>query len=62
MTFQEKKKEAYEQIVQLEEEIVILKRNIKEFKKILEKIQTEDDIKNYIDFDIKKDLNIITLF
>ena len=35
MTFQEKKKEPYEQIAQLEEEIVILKRNIKEFKKIL---------------------------
>ena len=62
MTFQEKKKETYEQIAQLEEEIVILKRNIEEFKQILEKIQTEDDIKNYIDFDIEKDLNIITLF
>ena len=62
MTFQEKKKETYEEIAQLEEEIVILKRNIEEFKQILEKIQTEDDIKNYIDFDIEKDLNIITLF
>ena len=62
MIFQKKKKEAYEQIAQLEEEIVILKRNIEEFKQILEKIQTEDDIKNYIDFDIEKDLNIITLF
>lgn len=61
MTFQEKKKEAYEQIAQLEEEIVILKRNIEEFKQILEKIQTEDDIKKYIDFDIEKDLNIIEL-
>ena len=62
MTFQEKKKEAYEEIAQLEEEIVILKRNIKEFKQILEKIHTEDDIEKYIDFDIEKDLNIITLF
>lgn len=62
MTFQEKKKETYEEIAQLEEEIVILKRNIEEFKQILEKIQIEDDIKNYIDFDIEKDLNIITLF
>ena len=62
MTFQEKKKETYEEIAQLEEEIVILKRNIEDFKQILEKIQTEDDIKNYIDFDIEKDLNIITLF
>ena len=35
MTSQERKKETYEQIAQLEEEIVILKRNIKEFKQIL---------------------------
>ena len=62
MTLQEMKKETYEEIALLEEEIVILKRNIEEFKQILEKIQTEDDIKNYIDFDIEKDLNIITLF
>lgn len=62
MTIQERKKETYEQIAQLEEEIVILKRNIEEFKQILEKIQTEDDIEKYKDFDIEKDLNIIELF
>ena len=61
MTIQERKKEAYEQIAQLEEEIVILKRNIEEFKQILEKIQTEDDIEKYKDFDIEKELNIIEL-
>lgn len=61
MTIQERKKETYEQIAQLEEEIVILKRNIEEFKQILEKIQTEDDIEKYKDFDIEKELNIIEL-
>ena len=61
MTFRERKKETYEQIAQLEEEIVILKRNIEEFKQILEKIQTEDDIEKYKDFDIEKGLNIIEL-
>ena len=61
MTFQERKKETYEQIAHLEEEIVILKRNIEEFKEILEKIQTEDDIEKYKDFDIEKGLNIIEL-
>ena len=62
MTLQEMKKETYEQIAHLEEEIVILKRNIEEFKEIIEKIQTVDDIEKYKDFDIKKGLNIIELF
>ena len=54
MTIEEKKKKLYENIAQLEEEIEILKGNIAEFKQILEKIQTEDDI--------EKGLNIIELF
>ena len=62
MTIKEKKKHSYEYIAQLEEEIEILKINITEFKRILENIQTEDDIEKYQDFDIEKGLNIIELF
>ena len=62
MTIEEKKNYLYENIAQLEEEIEILKGNIAEFKQILEKIQTEDDIKKCQCFDIEKGLNIIELF
>ena len=62
MTIKEKKKQSCEYIAQLEEEIEILKINITEFKRILENIQTEDDIEKYKDFDIEKGLNIIELF
>ena len=62
MTIEERKEQTYEYIAQLEEEIEILKVNIAEFKKILEKIQTEDDLEKYKDFDIEKGLNIIELF
>ena len=62
MTIKESKEQTYEYIAQLEEEIEILKENITEFKQILEKIQTEDDIEKYKDFDIEKGLNVIELF
>ena len=62
MTIEEKKKQLYEYIAQLEEEIEILKENIAEFKQILEKTQTDDDIEKCRDFDIEKGLNIIELF
>lgn len=62
MTVEEKKSRLYEEIAQLEEEIEILQGNIAEFKQILEKIQTEDDIEKIKDFDIEKGLNIIELF
>ena len=62
MTIEEKKKRLYEDVAQLEEEIEILKVNIAEFKQILEKIQTEDDVKKCQCFDIEKGLNIIALF
>ena len=61
MTIEEKKNILYDDIAQLEEEIEILKGNIAEFKKILEKIHTEDDIEKYKDFDIEKGLDIIEL-
>ena len=62
MTIEEKKKRLYEDVAQLEEEIEILKVNIAEFKQVLEKIQTEDDVKKCQRFDIEKGLNIIALF
>ena len=62
MTIEEKKKQSYEYITQLEEEIEILKGNIVDFKQILEKIHTDKDIEKYNDFDIEKGLNIIELF
>ena len=62
MTIEEKKERLYDDIAQLEEEIEILKGNIAEFKQILEKIQTEDDLEKYKYFDIEKGLNIIELF
>ena len=61
MRIEEKKKKLYENIAQLEEEIEILKGNIEEFKQILEKIQTEDDLEKYKNFDIEKGLDIIEL-
>ena len=61
MTIEEKKKKLYENIAQLEEEIEILKGNIAKFKQILEKIQTEDDLEKYKNFDIEKGLDIIEL-
>ena len=62
MTIEEMKKQSCEYIAQLEEEIEILKGNIAEFNQIIEKIQTEDDLEKYKDFDIEKGLNIIELF
>ena len=62
MTIEERKEQTYEYIAHLEEEIEILKGNITEFKQILEKIQTEDDIEKYKDFNIEKGLKIIELF
>lgn len=62
MTVKEKKEQLYEQIAQLEEEIEILQGNIAEFKQLLEKVQSEDDIEKCTDFDIEKGLNIIVLF
>ena len=59
MTIEEKKKQLCEYIAQLEEEIEILKGNIAEFKKILEKIQTDDDLEKYKDFDIENGCEVI---
>ena len=62
MDVEAKKQYLRDNIEQLKEEIEILQKNIAEFEQILEKIQTEDDIEKYKDFDIEKGLNIIELF
>ena len=64
MDIKERKAKAYEQLAALKEEIKILNANIAEFEKVLEKINTEEDLEKYSDndFDIEKGLNIIQLF
>ena len=64
MDIKERKAKAYEQLAALKEEIKILNANIAEFEKVLEKINTKEDLEKYSDddFDIEKGLNIIQLF
>ena len=64
MDIKERKAKAYEQLAALKEEIKILNANIVEFEKVLEEINTEEDLEKYSDddFDIEKGLNIIQLF
>ena len=64
MDIKEIKAKAHEQLAALKEEIKILNANIAEFEKVLEKINTEEDLEKYSDddFDIEKGLNIIQLF
>ena len=62
MTIEEKKQELNCYLEQLEEEIEILKENISDFKKKLEKAQTDDDIEMLKYFDMEKGLNMIELF
>ena len=64
MDIKERKAKAYEQLAALKEEIKILNANIAEFEKVLEKINTEEDLEKYSDddFDIEQGLNIIQLF
>lgn len=62
MTIEEKKQEMNCYLEQLEEEIETLKENISEFKKKLEKAQTDDDFEMLKYFDIEKGLNMIELF
>lgn len=62
MTIEEKKQEMNCYLEQLEEEIEILKENISEFKKKLEKALTDDDFEMLKYFDMEKGLNMIELF
>lgn len=62
MTVEERKKELYNYLAQLEEQIEILKCNIDEFKKIVENIQSEDDFNKHMNFDLEKGLSLIELY
>ena len=62
MTIEEKKQGMNCYLEQLEEEIETLKENISEFKKKLEKVQTDDDFEMLKYFDMEKGLNMIELF
>lgn len=62
MTIEEKKQDMNCYLEQLEEEIETLKENISEFKKKLEKSQTDDDFEMLKYFDMEKGLNMIELF
>lgn len=62
MTIEEKKQAMNCYLEQLEEEIEILKENISEFKKKLEKAETDADFEMLKYFDMEKGLNMIELF
>ena len=62
MTIEERKQDLNCYLDQLEEEIETLKENISEFKKKLEKAQTDDDFEMLKYFDMEKGLNMIELF
>ena len=62
MTIEERKQDLNCYLDRLEEEIETLKENISEFKKKLEKVQTDDDFEMLKYFDMEKGLNMIELF
>ena len=62
MTIEERKQAMNCYLYQLEEEIETLKENISEFRKKLEKAQTDDDFELLKYFDMEKGLNMIELF
>lgn len=62
MTFDEKKAEIRKAIEELKEDIRILNRNISEFESVLDKVNSFDEMKQYEEMDIEKDLKHIELF
>ena len=62
MTFDEKKEEIRKAIEELKEDIQILNRNISEFESVLDKVNSFDEMKQYEEMDIEKDLKHIELF
>ena len=59
---EERKKDLYEYLEHLEEEIEILKGNIVEFKKMAENIQSDDEFNNLMEYDIEKGITLFELF
>ena len=62
MTFDEKKEEIRKAIEELKEDIQILNRNISEFESVLDKVNSFDEMKQYEEMDIEKDLKHIEIF
>ena len=62
MTFDEKKAEIRKNIEELKEDIQILNRNISEFESVLDKVNSFDEMEQYEEMDIEKDLKHIELF
>ena len=54
MTFDEKKAEIRKNIEELKEDIKILNKNISEFERVLDKVNSFDEMKQYEEMDIEK--------
>lgn len=63
MNIEKEKTEIYNSLDELEKEIEILRENIKEYRKGLENVKTEEDILNFSNqYDLERSLNSIRLF
>ena len=61
MTFDEKKAEIRKNIEELKEDIKILNKNISEFERVLDKVNSFDEMKQYEEMDIEKGLKHIEI-
>ena len=63
MDIEKEKTEIYNSLDELEKEIEILRENIKEYRKGLKSVKTEEDILNFSNqYDLERGLNSIRLF
>ena len=63
MDIEKEKTEIYNSLDELEKEIEILRENIKEYRKGLESVKTEEDILKFGNqYDLERGLNSIRLF
>ena len=63
MDIEKEKTEIYNSLDELEKEIEILRENIKEYRKGLENVKTEEDILNFSNqYNLERGLNSIRLF
>ena len=62
MTFDKKKSEIRKNIEELKEDIKILNKNISEFERVLDKVNSFDEMEQYEEMDIEKGLKHIEIF
>ena len=62
MNYKERVEYMRENLAELKEDIATLNSNIAEMEKILDTIQSDEDLLKHEDFDIEKGLKIIALF